>query len=231
VADEVLAQREAERAQKRALEAGDESPPPASPKRRRSYSPGSDSVSTISTRSPSPARERSHQRRATRSRSPARQRPAERHTSRSPRRRQPRAHRDVSPPPVPRRQRSPSRERYSYGSSESPKRSFSGGAARDQQFPSPRPGRRNSISDRDNDRTNRTRREPSRSRSRSPVRLPDRPQGRPGRYRDREVVSNREDTRAARNPPQQRRPSPPRERSLSPFSKRLALTQSMNSGR
>lgn len=78
----------------------------------------------------------------------------------------------------------------------------------------------------------------SRSRSRSPVRADSRGGAQTdgaafGRYRDRDDYEDHSGPlrgqRRPRSPLQQR--GPPRERSLSPFSKRLALTQAMNMGR
>lgn len=217
LADEVLAKREAERARKRALEDDAEtSPREGSPRRRRSRSRSysSDSASSISTRSPSPARER----------------PASRCDSPPPQRTRYRESRDRSPSPV--RGRHPSvdsRERHSDRPSESRDRGYSSRGS-PSRSPSPRPPRRDASSERDRGygKAPQPRRDYSRSQS------PPRPAARrdPGvsQYRDRE--DRREDRHPPqRPPPQERRPSPPRQRSLSPFSKRLALTQSMNLGR
>jgi hypothetical protein len=212
VADDVLAEREAERARKRGLEDGEaeDSAPEVSPRRRRSYS--SESVSSTSTRSPSPARER----------------PSRRRESRSPERPTPHEPRGILPPAASGRRGSfDSRERYS-NPSESPDRGYSSRDSPERRSPSPRPVRRDSYSDRGHNRTTHARREYSRSQS--PVRPPRRREPAVSQYRDREDHSRREE-RGALQRPQQRRPSPPRERSLSPFSKRLALTQAMNSNR
>lgn len=187
------------------------------PKRRRSYS--SDSVSTISTRSPSPSR-----------------------------RGEPRGSRNDSPRALQGRRRSlDSGDGYSNRPSESPDRRYSDRASSGRRSPSPRRetssrhGHRDPYSATDGKGQSRFEREYSRSRSRSlsrsrsPARSPV-GQGARGRvprnnhYRDRSDHGRRDD----RNPPQrppQRQPSPPRERSLSPFSKRLALTQAMNMSR
>ncbi|KAK0719687.1 zinc knuckle-domain-containing protein [Lasiosphaeris hirsuta] len=222
VADEELAKKEAERARKRELEKEDSPTPRDSPpKRRRSYS--SDSVSTISTRSPSPVTRRA-------SRSPLRAS------------RDPRDSRDVSPRPFVGRKRSVnSDDRYSSRASRSPERHLSTGISPvRRRSPSPHPGRPAAYYSRDHGKVSPPRRGYSRSisRSRSPVRSPARStvrrdgrreQLKTGRYRDRNDHIPR-DTGAPPRPPQ-RQPSPPRERSLSPFSKRLALTQAMNMGR
>lgn len=233
VADELLAQKEAERARKRELEAEEEEiAPRGSPsKRRRSYF--SDSVSSISTRSPSPARANApHQRRA---------RPA--------------ASRDASPEPAHGRQRSiDSRDGLSHRSSVSPERAFSlkGKAPRRQRSISPyggsqeRQGRREAHTNKDSAEFNRPNREYTRSmsrsmsrspsRSRSPIRSPARSSSRhenagPGQHRGgREDGPRREDRNRPQQPTPPRQPPPPRQRSLSPFSKRLALTQAMNGG-
>lgn len=213
MADEVLAKRETERARKRELEDdAEEAPvPEVSPRRRRSYS--SDSVSTISTRSPSPARDR----------------PTRRRDSRSPQVATPRESRDVSPVPVTGRGASfESRGQYSDQRSESPDRGYSSRDSPDSRSSPPRRVRRDSYSDRGHRKQVQARREYSRSQS--PARPPARRDAGAGQYRDRDDHSRR-DERTAPQRPQPRRPSPPRERSLSPFSKRLALTQAMNSGR
>ncbi|KAK0741087.1 zinc knuckle-domain-containing protein [Schizothecium vesticola] len=233
VADELLAQKEAERAKKRELEAEEEglASRGSPPKRRRSYS--SDSVSTISTRSPSPARANDpHRRRA---------RPA--------------ASRDASPQASHERQRSvDSRDGFSHQPSVSPERAFSAKdkAPRRQRSISPyggsqRQGRREAHTSKDSAELNRPNREytrststsrsrsRSRSRSWSPIRPPARPSSRhenagAGQHRGREDGPRREDRTRPQQPTPPRQPSPPRQRSLSPFSKRLALTQAMNRG-
>ncbi|KAK0728612.1 zinc knuckle-domain-containing protein [Lasiosphaeria miniovina] len=218
VADEELAKKEAERAKKRALEEEDEedtAPNDSPPKRRRSHS--YDSVSTISTRSPSPA-------------------PPPRRVSRSP----PRVKaRDLSLSPRPshsRRRSTASSDGHSSQlsrSPESPERGYSRRAPPGARSPSPPPvrvskrSRRGGHSGRDYGRAAPAERHYSRSRSptRSPVGRRDQQQ-RPN-YRDRDNHSQQ----GTRLPPRREPSPPPRERSLSPFSKRLALTQSMNMGR
>ncbi|KAK3373357.1 hypothetical protein B0T24DRAFT_622893 [Lasiosphaeria ovina] len=217
VADEELAKKEAERARKRALEEEDEedtAPDDSPPKRRRSHS--YDSVSTISTRSPSPA-------------------PPPRRVSRSP----PRVKaRDLSLSPRPshsRRRSTASSDGHSSRlsrSPESPERGYSRRAPPDARSPSPpvrvsKRSRRGGHSGRDYGRAAPAERHYSRSRSptRSPVGRRDQQQ-RPN-YRDRDNHSQQ----GTRLPPRREPSPPPRERSLSPFSKRLALTQSMNMGR
>ncbi|KAK3403464.1 hypothetical protein B0T20DRAFT_389116 [Sordaria brevicollis] len=242
VADEILAQREAERAKKKALERDDESPsgdvsPRRSRSRSRSRSRGRsasvDSVSTISTRSPSPGPSRH-------SRSPPPQR---------------RAHAqdffDEPAAPSARQRSVDSRDRYSSRRSESPVKHSSrrGSPPPHHRHRSPSPRReRGRERGRGSGRTRPSRRDysVSESRSRSPARSPVRRDmkeenhHRAGRhYRDRDD-GGREQPSGYRSPspqrpPQRREPSPPpqppRERSLSPFSKRLALTQAMNRGR
>jgi hypothetical protein len=196
-----------------------DSPPP-----RHRRSPSYDSVSSISTRSPSPA--------PIRSRSPER-------------RERPRDSRSPSPRDSRGRQRSyDSGRRDSRGPSESPERSSAERSPRLRRSPSPRPRRtRSPRGGRDGSYdTGHFPREPdarrrdsyarrtyirSRSRSRSPVRREESgDRHAAGHYRDRDDRSQHR-----RSPPPPRQPSPPRERSLSPFSKRLALTQAMNRGR
>ncbi|KAI1389481.1 zinc knuckle-domain-containing protein [Hypoxylon trugodes] len=213
IADEELAKREAERAKKRDLEQNgtdDESP-----RRRRSRSASYDSVSSISTR---------------RSASPPPQHSSTAHSNI--RRRD-----DPSPPPA------------SHGSRG---RSFSPGSDYDRRYsPSPqRPARTGSPSDGpgrisrsrtrnlspakggydSRDEAPSRRRRYSSSASRSP------PPQHQRRYRSR---SPGEPKRRGRSPPRRggrggrRGGAPPRqqrERSLSPFSKRLALTQAMSRG-
>ncbi|KAL2167613.1 hypothetical protein VTG60DRAFT_1049 [Thermothelomyces hinnuleus] len=225
VADEELAKREAERARKRAREAEEDDALRDSPSPRRRRSPSYDSVSSISTRSPSPAPKR----------------------SRTPDRRERRRY-SPSPSPQHHRGRQPSYDSdnngYSRGPSESPEPGYRAPASRGSHSPSPRrrPSPRRERGGRDSRRhgspvSHARRRDPyarraySPSRSRSPSR---RDEGGDrhgaGRYRDREDRS----FQGRRSPsplPPPRQPSPPRERSLSPFSKRLALTQAMNRGR
>jgi hypothetical protein len=60
---------------------------------------------------------------------------------------------------------------------------------------------------------------------------PDAPRDRDRSYRDRASPPRQAQTERSRQEPKPRANQPPRERSLSPFSKRLALTQAMNIGR
>jgi len=218
VADEELAKREAERARKREREMDEEadlrSPTPS----RRGRSPSYDSVSSISTRSPSPAPRRS------RSRSVSPQPREKRRVRRSP-----------SPRGSPIRGRSyDTGRRYSRSPSRSQEREYPSRDSRAPRSPLPRrslsPQRDyGSPEQYDRRRVSYTRRTYSRSRSRSPVNLDDTARKHRARgYRDREERGPRGNSPPPR-PPQ--RPSPPRERSLSPFSRRLALTQAMNKGR
>ncbi|KAI0017677.1 zinc knuckle-domain-containing protein [Xylariomycetidae sp. FL0641] len=234
VADQELAKREAERARKRQLEREDEELEDDAPKRRRSAS--YDSVSTIST---------------TKSASP----PKAKGYSRSPPPPAGRSYRSPSPAGhVPRK------SSYDDSASEHDRRySLSpprGGAARDdspvgrsdyRETRSPSYAREQSPDGRSRySRGGRYSRSPSRSppreqqhrfRSRSPVqprrrdRSPRRHNGdRAGRDRGRGRGRDmdRED-RGRVSPPPPRQEA--RERSLSPFSKRLALTQAMNTSR
>ncbi|KAI1303349.1 zinc knuckle-domain-containing protein [Xylaria venustula] len=217
LADQELAKRGAERARKRELEQSDDTDHDVS---KRERSPSYDSVSTISTRGPpSLSRRRTS---VPGSRSPSRSTGAIRSPSairESSRRRSFNSgsdydSRDVkSPEPIRGRTKSPSRD---YGSQRG---SFgSGGHPADRQ------------------RVDRRHRKYSQSPSQSPP-----PRSRRN-FRSRSPVS-----RSHRSPPgyQGRPPRPDRsgreqrdapnrnarERSLSPFSKRLALTQSMNTSR
>ncbi|KAI0108449.1 zinc knuckle-domain-containing protein [Daldinia grandis] len=226
VADEELAKREAERAKKRELEAdesGDESP-----KRRRSAS--YDSVSSISTRrsaSPPPLaqqsaavhpdvprRENSH---GVRRDSYSSASDYNRRDSPNPRR----STRNDSPSPsggVARRSRSPVRD-------DSPVRSHY-----DSRDEAPRQGSPNNRRRRYSSSSSRSPppRERRQFRSRSPDELRRRDRSPP---RDHERRGSRDPAPIHRN--DRRRGGAPsrreqRERSLSPFSKRLALTQAMN---
>ncbi|KAK4172005.1 zinc knuckle-domain-containing protein [Triangularia setosa] len=232
VADKILAEKEAERARKQELERDEEdelsvkgSPPP-----RRHRSPSYDSVSSISTRSRSPAPRRSPSppRRERVSRDwelsslvpPIRPRslgPGERFS------REPSAslERDYPPrrrSPSPRRPRSPRRYR-DFDDEQEPER-----ASRHVPY------------GRDAEQASHKRRVYPKSRSRSPVHSPPRhdhrgpSDGPRNQYRDRDDYHLRERNAAPLQQQKQSAP-PPRERSLSPFSKRLALTQSMNLGR
>ncbi|KAI0538175.1 zinc knuckle-domain-containing protein [Xylaria digitata] len=219
IADQELAKREVERARKQELEQSDDTDQDVS---RRERSPSYDSVSTISTRrSPSVSRRRE-------SLSPigAIRRPSTTHGSSrrssdsgsdyerrySP---SPRGHtRGIKSPEPTRPRRSPSRD-------DSPRR-------RDFD-PEGQPVDRQRMDRRRGDRRRgRYSQSPSRSpppgirrrfRSRSP-REPWRPDNSPPRYHGRNGQEQR-------GPPKR----DTRERSLSPFSKRLALTQAMNAGR
>lgn len=227
VADEELAKREAERARKRERERDEDDALKVSPPSRRRRSPSYDSVSSISTRSPSPAPRRS--------RSPERR--ERRRSSRSP---SPRASHG-------RRSRSyDSGHRYSQGPSESPERRHPVKSSRPprspspQRSPSPPPrrdrgsresGRYGSLAAHPRGQDAYARRTYSSSRSRSPARREDwDDRHAAGQYRDRDDRSHHGKGRRSPSPPPPREPSPPRERSLSPFSKRLALTQAMNRG-
>ncbi|QLI70722.1 uncharacterized protein G6M90_00g075390 [Metarhizium brunneum] len=207
VADEVLRKRAAERARQQEAEESDKESLPPSPKRRRSAS--SESVSTISTgdsrHSRSPRR---------RSRSPPPQRPRQSPDSvQGGGRRLLEQSLSRSPPPAKQTRRSLSRD------SLSPRNERQEQRYRDRKDPENEGVR------------------PRRSRHRSPP-----------RHHARE--SRRRISYASNSPePQERQPprgqdhgsrhndrgrgkdaEPPRQRSLSPFSRRLAMTQSMNRG-
>ncbi|KAL7824001.1 zinc knuckle domain-containing protein [Trichoderma gracile] len=225
VADEELAKLEAERERKRKLGERDDELSDAGSRRRRSVS--SHSVSTISTgasrdsRSPSP-------RRRTRSPTPPKRRgyspdsASDRSYSRSP-----------SPPrrerrSVSRDSPSPSREGSQRGERRRHRESSYG--RRDDASPP----RRRYQRDEEPERRHGRRQNRGDSRSRSPQQ-----DGRPYRSRD-DYNAPRGGHRGGRYGGQGRAPpretareapkEAPRERSLSPFSKRLALTQSMNMG-
>ncbi|KAK4168892.1 zinc knuckle-domain-containing protein [Cladorrhinum sp. PSN259] len=131
----------------------------------------------------------------------------------------------------PHRHSASSRQEHGYGReresrrSESPRRSRSPPRRHSPTSPQNREyGREREDQPAESARASHSRRSYSMSRSRSPIRSPVRrgnergDRGREYRQRDPPPVQ-----------PQQRRP-PARERSLSPFSKRLALTQAMNMG-
>ncbi|KAK8116012.1 hypothetical protein PG984_012514 [Apiospora sp. TS-2023a] len=214
VADQQLAKLEAERARKRELERDDDegSEPGEASNRRRSAS--YDSVSTISTgrsRSPSPARDPSRSpspvRRAVPSRSatPDQRRPQRRGYSRDSRS----AERSLSPV---------GRGEDSYEKHPLNQSSWRGEAT------SGRPSRPSPRSDRSRSPVGkkgfRSRSPPSQmSRNADPPRRRDGP-------RAEDYMSDRQGAGRSRDPVAAPR-SQQRERSLSPFSKRLALTQSM----
>ncbi|OTA87026.1 hypothetical protein M434DRAFT_399677 [Hypoxylon sp. CO27-5] len=234
IADEELAKREAERARKRELEEDDSSA--ESPKRRRSAS--YDSVSSISTRrsvSPPP---RARQSPAAPLNVPGSGRAGSSPVRHAPRRQSYSSASDYerryspSPPPRPARTGSPS-DRPSRRSS-SPAHNISPARSRYS--------RRDEVLDRRSPRIRRRRysSSPSRSppvhdrrrfRSRSPDERRGRDRSPPQHYDKRES----RDTAPTRGDDRRRGEARPRreqrERSLSPFSKRLALTQAMNSGR
>lgn len=227
MADEELAKKEAERAGKRHVD-GDEEPALRVSERGRQRSSSVDSVSSISTRStrsPSPRRRASP--------SPQREQdvsPPQRRFSRS---RSFDSASDDSPRPSPSPERRfpgrNSRRRSSSRRSLSPDARYQ--SREDRRYRSP------SIEQSSSRRTGKPRTQQRHS-SKSPGRVDFRDEGRAdvggyGRYRDRDDRGNRGGPSSGQR--QQRSPlrhrEPPRERSLSPFSKRLALTQAMNIGR
>ncbi|KAI1657279.1 zinc knuckle-domain-containing protein [Daldinia decipiens] len=227
VADEELAKREAERAKKRELE-GDESGD-ESPKRRRSAS--YDSVSSISTRwsaSPPPRAQQStaaHLDVPRRETSRGVRRDSYSSASEYNRRDDPNPQRSTkndSPLGGPtRRSRSPARD-------DSPVRSYYD--ARDEA-----PRQRSLDNRRKRYSSSPSRSPPPRERRQFRSRSPDEPRRRdrsPPRDYERQAsrdpaLIHRNDRRRGGAPPRREQ----RERSLSPFSKRLALTQAMNTSR
>ncbi|KAI0974049.1 zinc knuckle-domain-containing protein [Xylaria arbuscula] len=211
LADQELAKREAERARKRELEQSDD---PDHDVSRRERSHSYDSVSTISTRGPpSPARRgasvssgrsRSRSTGAVRSPSAIRE-PSRRRSFDSGSDYDSRGIK--SPEPIRGRTKSPSRD---YSSQR--------GHAANRQRVDRRPRKYSQSPSRSPPPQSRRR-----FRSRSPVSRSDRS---PPRYQDRPPRPGRSD-REQREAPNRNA----RERSLSPFSKRLALTQSMNASR
>ncbi|KAK2615119.1 hypothetical protein N8I77_001895 [Diaporthe amygdali] len=224
VADEELARKEAERARKRELDEDDE-PRGREHEFKRQRSSSVDSVSSISTRS---------------SKSP----PPRARASPAPRR----AHDDS--PPARRARRSRSFDSVSDGSrgrSPNPDAQYRPRHGRHQGSPDPRehPDSRREARDSSSERDPRphvrqTRRSspsddgrpPPRRQQRYDSRSPgrqdprDRRRAEEGQYREyRERHEGPRGRQGHRTPPE---PEPPRERSLSPFSKRLALTQAMN---
>ncbi|KAI0100133.1 zinc knuckle-domain-containing protein [Nemania sp. FL0031] len=222
LADQELAKREAERARQRESEQDDDVS-------RRSRSASYDSVSTISTRGhPSPSRPREslsppRPSRATRSPSPIRgssRRRSYDSGSDYGRRYSPSPEGNnrgmKSPEPIRRRTRSPSRDdsprRERFDSEERLADHRHGGRRRGRYSQSP------------------SRSPPPESRRRFRSRSPQhgRQDSNPTRYNDRPTGPGGRNSREQREGPPRR---DARERSLSPFSKRLALTQAMNASR
>ncbi|KAJ5212627.1 uncharacterized protein N7498_004273 [Penicillium cinerascens] len=225
VADDILAKRDEERGRKRDLDREDMTDRQGrSPKRTRSLSSHStNSVSTISTNrsaSASPDRRSKHG-----SQSNGRQAIS------------------VSPPPKSRKRR--------YSDASQSASSYSSGArqrSRSREWTEDRNIRRrrreSSPEERGRHRDSGHRRSVRRSRSRSidksriakerrSMTPPETTHDRPGRrsYRDRESPPGYTHPSGRSRQDHRAQPDPPRERSLSPFSKRLALTQAMNHGR
>ncbi|KAG9254580.1 zinc knuckle-domain-containing protein [Emericellopsis atlantica] len=200
IADEEIAKLEAERARKRELEDRDDDMLRSAPKRQRSRSASSESVSTISTRS---------------SRSPRRRSPSDsRSRSPSPRRGEGVEHRpNRSMSPVPGRQRPSLRDSRS-----PPRQPAENYRSRDDSPPRRYDGNRTSRRERRFSSVSKGSRD-SRPRHRDTSRSPD--ANRPRHRGDERASEPQRDSRAALQDPGQ-----PRERSLSPFSKRLALTRS-----
>jgi hypothetical protein len=210
VADEQLAKAERERERGRKRERQSEEPDSmGTSKRMRSASVSSASVSTISTnmsRSPSP--QNSRPRSTSFSRSPSQNR-----GGRQPRRLSTSISR--SPPPQPRTVDEKKRRRYSYSSQDS-RMSDDGNVMQDS---------RERESSRSTRRKYRHVSPPARGRgtdSRSPQR---------GRRRVSDHEPVRDDRKSGHRNGFKETRAPARERSLSPFSKRLALTQAINMGR
>ena len=225
VATEVLAKAEAERAKKREREEREDELVESLSKRRRSVS--SHSVSTISTGA---SKSRSPSRGRTRSPSPPRRRQSA-GSERDSYQRGGRESRSRSPHPLPQRRGSISR------SGRDPERRVS-----DRRYRDPEPAPQRYPED-DGTPPRRTNRYSSGSRgsvdspprrayeSRSPEPnverggAPDQRNFRRGR--DGDPRETHPENRPGRPPPE----AQPRERSLSPFSRRLALTQNLNIGR
>ncbi|KAI9167639.1 hypothetical protein HJFPF1_03772 [Paramyrothecium foliicola] len=210
VADQELAKREAERARKREVEKREDELVESDAKRRRSLS--SDSVSTISTNASDVSR--SPRRKP---QSPPRQRIASRSFDSEEERHPRNEDRDLShePSPVRRRYRSPSRDSHS-----------------------PPPDQRRVYRARDDDRVETRARDSgsvdsghslrAASPNHSPARRADyraRPPPQEGKYRDRGPQRGRRHDVEEGRRSAQRNDVDSRDRSLSPFSKRLALTR------
>ncbi len=224
MADQELAQRERERARKRELEQSDDSDHDVS---KHARSPSYDSVSTISTRGPSSPSRRKVSTSQSRSSGAIRSSSAIRRSSRrrsfdsgsnydSP---SPKGHtRGIkSPEPTRRRARSSSRSnrpqhgRFDPDEQPADRRRVDGQRRRYSHSPSQSPPSENRR----------------RYRSRSPP-VPSRSDTSPPRYNDRPgPPPPGRNGREQRGAPKRN----VRERSLSPFSKRLALTQAMNADR
>ncbi|KAH8699730.1 zinc knuckle-domain-containing protein [Ilyonectria robusta] len=231
VADEQLAKAEAERARKREREEREDELMESSSKRQRSVS--SHSVSTISTgvsRSPSPPRRKAKS-------PPPQQRGRSPHSeakggSRDGRRDYSSSRsRSRSPRPQERRRRSVSRDSRSPDIDDRERSYRARDAAlrySERDDAPPRRSRRESMGSRDSFDSRRQRARESTS-PEPKARQPRRPEqhnprrGRDGGPRGR----NDGNAPASRGPPPEERA---RERSLSPFSRRLALTQSLNTG-
>ncbi|KAJ6131083.1 hypothetical protein N7523_001543 [Penicillium sp. IBT 18751x] len=224
VADDILAKRDEERGRKRDIDGEHTTDLQGrSPKRTRSLSSHStDSVSTISTNrsaSASPDRRSKHG-----SQSNGRQAVS------------------VSPPPKSRKRR--------YSDASQSASSYSSGArqrSRSREWTEERNIRRrrreSSPEERGRHRDPGTRRRSDRrsrsvdksriAKERRSITPPETTIDRDGRrsYRDRESPPTHQHSSGRSRQDQRARPEPPRERSLSPFSKRLALTQAMNHAR
>ncbi|TPX13287.1 uncharacterized protein E0L32_006260 [Thyridium curvatum] len=225
VADAELAKKEAERARKRELEGGDDGKLPSKRQRSASFDSVS-SISTRSSRSPPPARRTADQPGGSR-RGQSRSRSSS-GSSRFGRSRSPDSDGDArrpqnSPPPALRTQDTKEvsrRDRSLSSGSRSRSRSFS-----PENKPSRQQQSRMQSSDFFGDaRAPERRRRDSRSPDRSS-------RARQGRERDGRRQYRARDDAPPRRDERPSRPEPPRQRSLSPFSKRLALTQAMNTGR
>ena len=225
VADEELAKKEAERARKRELEKDDDEPASKEPLTKRQRSASVDSVSTFSTRSsgsPPPRRRASPSPRRAPLRDERRPSPGARSRSYS------------SDYDSDRNQRRPLSPVMVTGGRESPERSISprrGDPDRMPHRPSFDEDRSRQDRPRRSDDTRQdNRRRDSRSPERAPVRGRDQGQYDNSRGYRRRDDGHREAERPTRSPPR-REPPRERQRSPSPFSKRLALTRSMNSSK
>ncbi|KAJ5297923.1 hypothetical protein PENANT_c012G02151 [Penicillium antarcticum] len=218
VADDLLAKREQERGRKRDLEDTTD-PHSQSPKRARSISSHSmSSISTISTN-------RSY------STSPRRSKRDEHESRRG----------STSPPPTKSRKRrysdSSEGRAGSVHSSEQRPRSISRertddrNTRRRRRESSPEERGRHRAAGRHSLRRDRRSRSVDKARVPKEKRSPTPDGARDRHYRDRASPPRQSQPAQSRQDTRMRNDQPPRERSLSPFSKRLALTQAMNHGR
>jgi hypothetical protein len=222
VADDILAKRDEERGRKRDLEEDTTDRQGRSPKRTRSLSThSSDSISTISTNrsaSASPDRRSKHGSQSNGGQA------------------------SVSPPPKSRKRRySDATQSITSYSSGARQRSRSREWTEDRNIrrrrrdhsPEERGRHRDSGHHRRSERRSRSGDRSRIAKERRSMTPPETTNDRSGRrsYRDRESPPAHAPPSGRSRQDHRARPDPPRKRSLSPFSKRLALTQAMNYGR